>query len=290
MSRKKQQKNGPRNVRSTVALILSGGAARGLAHVGVISVLEEHKIPVDIVVGASFGSIVAGYYGYGYSIDQMLEFAQKFKLWSLRDFRLPWRSFLNGDKEEGIFDQDLGKIKIEDLKLPVVILAADLMKKREVIFDRGSLSAAMRASSAFPGLFDPYSIGEQLLIDGGIMDDVPVKVARERGADIVISSDVSILSRIYKKKVANFLFKILLNRVSKRGPLVPRATLTSIIRNTLSIIAKYHEDKSEAPDFLIEPLEGEIKPLHFRKVEEGFHLGRIAALGIIEDIVRRVYG
>jgi NTE family protein len=295
LSNHKRQKNDNAvlqqgSVKPRVALTLSGGAARGLAHVGVLSVLKEYNIPIDLVVGASFGSIVAGYYGYGYSIEQMLEFARKFKLWSLRDFNLPWRSFLNGDKEESVFKKDLGNTKIEDLKLPVVILAADLKEKKEIIFDHGSLSIAMRASSAFPGLFDPCSIGEMLLIDGGIMDDVPVKIARKRGAQIVISSDVSILSRIYKRKVANILFQILLKRISKRGPFVPKATLLSIIRNTLSIIAKYHAGVTEGPDFLIEPLKGEIKALHFRKVEEGYHLGRTAALGIIEEIVLRVHG
>jgi predicted acylesterase/phospholipase RssA len=279
----------PKVVRPKVALVLSGGAARGLAHVGVISVLEEHKIPLDLIIGASFGSIVAGYYGYGYSTAQMLEAAKEFSLWSLRDLSFPWRSFFNGDKEEDIFKKDFGAAKIEDLRMPVVILAADIKKKREVIFERGRLSTAMRASSAFPGLFNPFPIGDQLLIDGGIMDGVPVKAARERGAEVVIYSDVSILSRIYKRRIANLLFQILLGRISKRGPSVPRANLLSIVRNTLYIVAKYHEEETEKPDFLIEPLRGEIKPLHFRKVEEGYKLGRTATLRIIDDVVRRIH-
>jgi NTE family protein len=277
----------PSAVRPKIALVLSGGAARGLAHVGVISVLEEHNIPIDLIVGASFGSIVAGYYGYGYSTEQMLEFAKKFRLRAIRDFGFPWRSFLNGDKEENIFRNDIGNTKIEDLMIPVVILAADLNKKREVVFEYGSLSSAMRASSAFPGLFDPYYIGDQLLIDGGIMDSVPVKVARERGAEVVICSDVSILSRIYKRRITNLLFQVLLRRISKRERLVSKANLPSVIRNTLSIVAKYRKAETEEPDFLIEPLKGEIRPLHFRKVEEGYRLGRSAALRVIEDIVQR---
>ncbi len=281
--------------RPTVALVLSGGAARGLAHVGVISVLEEHKIPIDLIVGASFGSIVAGYYGYGYSIEQMLEFARKFTLWSLRDLRFPlifpWRSLFNGDKEEDIFKKDIGDVKIEELEVPLVILAADLKKKKEVIFERGRLSTAMRASSALPGLFDPFPTGGKLLIDGGIMNSVPVKAARERGAEVVIYSDVSILSRIYKRRIINFLFQILLRRISKRGSCVPKASLPSILLNTLSIIASYHgTDKAQKPDFLIEPLKGEVKPLHFRKVEKGYKLGRTAALRVIDDIVRRIRG
>ena len=91
-------------------------------------------------------------------------------------------------------------------------------------------------------------------------------------------------------RVASILFQILLNRASKRELLVPRATLSSVLRNTLSIIAKYHADATESPDFLIEPLKGEIKALHFRKVEEGYHLGRTAALRIIEGIVKKVHG
>jgi NTE family protein len=286
LSSQNRQKNEP-----SVALVLSGGAARGLAHVGVISVLKEYKIPVDLIVGASFGSIVAGYYGYGYSIEQMLGFASKFTLWSLRDFKFPWSSFFNGDKEEDIFKRDMGEAKIEDLEIPVVLLAADLKNKESVIFEQGRLSIAMRASSAFPGLFDPFPMEGRLLIDGGILNGVLLKEARERGAEVIIYSDVSILSRIYKRRILNLLFQMLLRRIAKGGPYNPRANLPSILLNTLAVIAGHHStDEAEEPDFLIEPLKGEIKPLRFKKIDEGYKLGRTAALRVIDDIARRIRG
>jgi predicted acylesterase/phospholipase RssA len=118
---------------------------------------------------------------------------------------------------------------------------------------------------------------------------VPLKEARERGAEVIIYSDVSILSRIYKKRTVNLLFQILLRRIAKGGPYVPKANLPSILLNTLSVIAAHHgTPEAEAPDFLIEPLRGEIKPLRFKKVEESYNLGRTATLRVIDNIARRI--
>jgi len=163
-----------------VGLVLSGGAARGLSHVGVLSVLDDYSVPIDLIVGASYGSIVAAYYAYGYTIEQMLEHAGGFRLWSISDFRPPWTSIFSGEKEERIFEQDLGDAEIEDLRIPLIMLAADLEREEPFLFEKGKLSTAMRASAAFPVLFDPLRLGDRTLVDGGIVDSISVQTARER--------------------------------------------------------------------------------------------------------------
>ncbi len=281
------QKNLPK-----VGLVLSGGAARGLAHVGVISILEEYKIPIDLIVCASFGSLVGGYYAYGYSIEEMLTFARAFRLWSIRDFKRPWNGIFSGDKEETIFENDIGDARIESLKIPLYILAADLSSQRGVVFENGRLTTAMRASTAFPGLFAPFQYENHIFIDGGIMGSLPVETAHEKGADVVIFSDVSILSMIYRKKISKTLFNLLLRWISKRkkrpDSKISKTNLRSILYKTLCIINKYKIINTE-PDFLVEPLDNEIKPLRFSKVDDGYKLGREATLKTIDAIVKRIY-
>jgi NTE family protein len=279
--------------RPVVGLVLSGGAARGLAHVGVLSALEENRIPIDLIVGASFGSIVAAYYACGYSIEQMLSAARKFRLWSIRDFHRPWTSLFSGDEEERIFERSLGAIKIEDLPIPVIIVAADLEREQPFLFEKGKLSTAMRASSAFPGLFDPLTFGGHLLADGGIIGRQAVRVARMRGAEVVIFSDVSLLSRIAKRRVPSAVLKWLASRASRSEVRKKNSSLRSTLRSVLRIIRKYEEDVEPgnvSADFFIEPVAGEIKLLCFGKVEECFRLGREAGLRVVGPIAKRMFG
>ena len=137
--------------RRKVGLVLSGGGARGLAHLGVLSVLEEHNIFADLIVGTSFGSIVAGYYGMGYSVDDMRNKAEAFKaMISQQDTRL-LRGFSAGEKAEKFLKSDFGDARIEELRLPVFVLAADITSSDMHVFSEGPIFPAVRASSSFPG-------------------------------------------------------------------------------------------------------------------------------------------
>jgi len=138
-----------------VALVLSGGSARGFAHIGVISVLEEYHIPIDLIVGVSMGSIVGGYYAYGYTPREILDKSRKFKLSSIINITPGGKGILNGDKELALLKMDLDDARIENLEIPLVIVATDLTDKKVLLFDRGPLALAMRASSAIPGIFPP---------------------------------------------------------------------------------------------------------------------------------------
>ena len=278
--------------RPKVGLVLSGGAARGLAHLGVISVLSEHKIPVDFIVAASYGSIVGGYWAYGYPIDEMLEMAKKFRLIKLMDIKKPWLRILNTDKTFMSFRKDLGDAKIEDLKTPLSILATDFEDGSLFAFEKGSLAAAMCASSAAPGLFTPYMHNNHLYIDGGLFKTALTGKAREMGADLIILSDVDIISIYSEYRFIQKVYKKLWLRVSKKrakkGTEINKITLKNIIFKTICIAQDYHNNRisfpESDPDIIIKPIKREIKLLRFRKAEEGFQLGRAAALEAIDEI------
>ncbi len=281
----------------SVGLVLSGGAARGLVHIGVLSVLEEYGVGIDLIVGASFGSIVAAYFASGYSTEKMLDYARRFRLWSLRDFRKPWTGLFSGEKVQRLFEQGLGLIGIEDLSIPVIILAADIEKEEPVLLERGSLPASLRASSAFPGLFAPVRLGGRLLADGGIVDSVAVGIARNKGAGFVLSSDVSVLSEIYTHRIQSLLLQKAAQRASSKRPFEGKDSAYAVLRSTLRIIHKYRPKEggaecrpAEAADISIKPLGGEIRPLSFKKAEEGYRIGRAAALRVIDSVVSRVRG
>ena len=179
--------------RPKVGLVLSGGASRGFAHVGVIKVLEEEGIPIDLIVGTSAGSLTGALYAY-FKNGQILEReARSLKVEDVFDFSI-FSIGVGVVKGERIvrFVEDKIKVKnIEDLKIPFAAVATDLNTGRKVVFKRGSISKAIRASTSIPGIFIPLVSGGQILVDGGVVDSLPVDVAREMGADIVIAVDVT---------------------------------------------------------------------------------------------------
>jgi len=273
--------------------VLSGGAARGLAHIGVLNVLEEYNIPIDLITGASFGSIIAGYYACGYSSTEMLQKAEEFRLWTIKNQKKPGQAFLSGEKAEKVFKQDLKNIHIEDLSIPVYILATDLKNGKMYVFEKGPLSTAMRASSAFPGLFDPLSYRGHLFIDGGILNSLLLEIAHSKGVEVIIYSDVSILGVIYRKKLVGFFTDMFLKlfRVKKFRPVkeISRLSSFALLSRVLYLVEKHkqlcEQYRKNLPDVIIEPDVDGIKPLEFEKVYEGFEAGRKAALEKIEQIV-----
>jgi len=283
-----------------VAVVLSGGAARGIAHIGVISVLEEYNVPIDIIVGVSMGSIVGGYYAYGYTIDEMLSKARNFSLKSLIDFNNPKDGFLSGEKEQAIFNRDLDDAKIEELEIPLIIVSTNIDNGKVFIFDKGPLKIAMRASSAIPGVFDPVYYNGNRLVDGGVLNDVPIDIAKKMGADIVIVSNVSAFRTMNKSKIAKKISDFTLNYVSENREKfnfeekLSNNNIISMLYKTLLLIEQNQKVNVKSnisdPDFLIKPLHNEIKPLNFYKVDEGYELGRKATLKIIDEIVARIYG
>jgi NTE family protein len=281
--------------RPTVGLVLSGGAARGLAHLGVVSALSENGITFDFIVAASYGSIVGAYWAYGYSISEMVSMAEKFRLVKLMDLKKPWLHILSADKTLTAFKKDLGDTQIEDLRIPLSIIAIDFEDGTLTSFEKGSLADAMCASSAAPGLFTPYRYNNRFYIDGGLFKSDLTDKARKMGADIVILSDVDVIGIYSKnrllKKIYDKLWLRVLKKRRKKGTGINRITLRSIIFRTICIAQDYQREQRGAagtdPDFTIKPLKREIKLLKFRKVEEGFELGRAAALELVDEIKKQ---
>ena len=178
--------------RPKVGLVLGGGAVRGFAHVGVIRVLEREKIPIDFIVGTSVGSLVAAIYA-----DKKNSFELEWIAFALEErdlfdytFISPTQGFVRGDRLEDFIVKKLSAKEIQQLKMPFAAVATDIQEGEVVVLQSGSLARAVRASSAIPGMFIPVRHQGKLLVDGGVMNNVPVDVARKMGAEMVIAVDL----------------------------------------------------------------------------------------------------
>jgi NTE family protein len=178
-----------------IALVLGGGAARGFAHIGVIRVLEQERIPVDLVVGTSVGSLIGAIYASERDSFELEWTAFQLQQDDLFDFRLVnavvGMGYAKGEKLEAFMKAKVKQETIEQLKVPFAAVATDLNWGERVVMDRGSIARAVRASSAIPGIFEPVAHLGKILVDGGVIDNIPIDVAREKGADVVIAVDIS---------------------------------------------------------------------------------------------------
>src|SRR3954470_5094058 len=176
-----------------IGLALGGGAARGFAHVGVIQVLEEAGIHPDLVVGTSAGSLVAALYASGRSAQQLQQVAMGMDEAAFADWTLPLfnRGVLRGEALARYVNTQVGNRLIENMTLPLGIVSTDLKTGQGVLFRRGDTGTAVRASSAVPAVFLPVKIGTQEFVDGGLVSPVPVRYARQMGAEVVIAVDIS---------------------------------------------------------------------------------------------------
>ena len=176
-----------------IGLALGGGAARGFAHVGVIQVLEENGIRPDLVVGTSAGSLVAAIYASGKTGAQLQAVAENMEEAAFTDWTLPIfsRGVLRGEALARYVNAQVGGKLMENMALPLGVVATDLGTGQGILFQRGDTGVAVRASSAVPAVFLPVKIGSHEYVDGGLVSPVPVRYARQMGADIVIAVDIS---------------------------------------------------------------------------------------------------
>jgi NTE family protein len=178
-----------------IALVLGGGAARGFAHVGVIRALEQEKIPIDMVVGTSVGSLIGAIYAADVSSFDLEWTAFQLEKDDLFDFgvmtAVTGMGFAKGDRLEEWVKSRIKTTSIENLKIPFAAVATDLNWGHKVVLDRGSVARAIRASAAIPGVFQPVQHQGKILVDGGVVDNIPISVAKAKGADLVIAVDIS---------------------------------------------------------------------------------------------------
>ena len=207
-----------------VGLALGGGAARGFAHVGVIQVLEQHGIRPDLVVGTSAGSLVAAMYASGQSAAVLEREALAMDEAMLTDWTMPLfgRGMLRGEALARYVRREVGGKLIEQMPLPLGILATDLGNGEGVLFRRGDAAQAVRASSAVPGVFVPVTIAGRDYVDGGLVAPVPVNQARSMGAEVVIAVDIS---SDPQGNDANGWLKVLMQTTAIMGQSINRQTL-----------------------------------------------------------------
>lgn len=159
-----------------------GGGVRGWAHVGVLSVVERHGLRADLVAGSSAGAITAAYYAAGFSVERMAEVMRSQNTRALFSLRFDRYGLVATDDFAAYLRGHLGERRIEDLGLPLYIVCTDLETGKEVVLDRGPLVEAILASCALPGIFAPVQIGDRLLMDGGVCNNVPVSALVNHGA------------------------------------------------------------------------------------------------------------
>ena len=197
-----------------IALALGGGAARGLAHIGVLKVLIRNRIPVDFVVGTSIGSLVGAVYAMGLPIKRIEDIALKTSWWHLTDFVISKMGFLEGMNLEGIIKDCLDEKGFKDLKKPLAVIATDIENDDEVIIKSGDITKAIRASCSIPGIFIPVRYKGRLVVDGGLRNSVPSDIAIKMGADFVIAADVGYCVR--RGKVSS-IFQVLFQSLQILG-------------------------------------------------------------------------
>ncbi len=173
-----------------VGLVLSGGAVRGAAHLGVLQVFEEVGIRPDLVVGVSAGSVVGGLYCAGLSPFELQKVAKEMNWNRLGRLTRPGLGFFDISRMEQVIDELTGGLTFEELKIPFAAVAVDIITGDLVTFRQGPLARGIRASCSLPGIFSPMVDGGRLLVDGGVLNNLPVGVARNMGADYTIAVDL----------------------------------------------------------------------------------------------------
>ena len=176
-----------------VALVLASGGSRGLAHIGAIEVLEEHGFRITSIAGASMGALVGGIYAAGglEAFKEWMKTVDRMKVLNLMDFTIGNGGFVKGEKVISELKSIIPDKSIENLPVPFTAVATDILHRREVVFDSGSLYDAIRSSISMPSIFTPYRIKDMLLVDGGVVNPVPVNRVPRTPGDILVAVDLN---------------------------------------------------------------------------------------------------
>jgi len=176
--------------RKKIGLALSGGSVRGAAHLGVLEILEREGLRPDCVAGVSAGSAVGAVYCAGLDLDEIKRIALGLQWRKLGRVTRPRLGFLDGRRLEQYLEEIIGPLQFDELEISFAAVAVDIVRGELVVLREGPVGAAVRASCALPGVFTPVERGEQILVDGGVLNNLPVSVVRDMGADYVIAVDL----------------------------------------------------------------------------------------------------
>ncbi len=260
------------NKKVKIGLALGAGAARGLTHIGVLEVLEEHGVPIDFIAGCSMGAVIGCMFASGISSEEIHTivsdtFSNGYG--KLIDVTLPRIGLIKGNNIDTIITALTGDSNIDEMKIPFATISACLEDGKVKIFDSGKTTDAVRASISLPGVFEPVIFDGKTYVDGGVLVRVPVDAARSMGADIVIAVDVGYRGELRsspKNIVDIMIYSFELQQWEAMRGMKTDADITIVV------------DTSK------------IGPTEFAKVEESIGIGRAAALGMIDDIKKLLEG
>lgn len=251
--------------RKKLGLALSGGGARGFAHLGVLRVLERNDIPIDFIAGTSAGSFVGGAVASGLTADDIARLGADISWFSVAGLSYSTRGLLSNGGIAKFVDKHFPTKRFEHLKTPFAAVSCDIETGDEVVLkDKGEVAAAIRASCAVPGVFTPVRIDGRQLVDGGVVSPVPVNAVREMGADIVIAVDLLACGATY------------------RG--TPLTALGMVFQSAMMLLRAASLGQHYRADAVIVPPIAHIRPDEMRKRDELIRLGEEAAIEKMTEI------
>ncbi|MGF7429708.1 patatin-like phospholipase family protein [Thermoanaerobacterium thermosaccharolyticum] len=289
-------------MRPKVGLILGGGAARGYAHLGVLKKLEEKNIPIDFIIGTSIGALIGAIYASGNDLEKIIKDVRDInflKLIKMLDLNIPQRGFIKGDKIEKFLSSYMKK-DFDELKIPLYAIATDIKQGREIIFSKGSVIKAVRASISILVVFEPVEFQNTKLVDGSIINFDAIDLALKLGADIIIISDVSsnIDIRIFNRSFYNFVNNIkrilqsnnrtiCFKRYFNSKKILPE--IITITATTMKLLNDdlYEDNKEknfEKKVYVIKPKVNDIRWYRFDHAEKCINLGLKAAEYVIQEV------
>ena len=251
--------------RKKIGLALSGGAARGFAHLGVLKVFAEHDIPIDFIAGTSAGSFAGGAIAGGASVEKVIEMAHRVSWFNMAGFSFSTKGILSNASMGKFIKQNFPHTKFEDLPIPFAAVACDLETGEEVVLkDKGDLALAIQASCAIPGVFMPIEIDGKTLIDGGVVSLVPTTAVKNLGAEIIIAVDV------------------ISSGASYWG--TPSTLLGVFFQSAMMLLRNASKNQQHRADLVIIPKIAHLRPDAIGKIAEFIKAGEEAALEKIDEI------
>ena len=174
-----------------VGVALGGGGAKGVAHIGVLKALEEANVKIDYLAGTSVGAMVASLYAFNVDTDSISNLARRLTISDITTFKLSKTGFFTTELLRKLLIEYVGDVNIEDASIPLAIVATDINTGEAVIFRQGSLADAVCASASIPGIYIPMNLNGRTLVDGGLVQNVPVQPVKDMGAGVIIASHLS---------------------------------------------------------------------------------------------------
>lgn len=261
--------------KTKIGLVLGSGAARGLAHIGVLKVLHDHQIPIDIITGTSIGAFIGAAYAAGMHPDHMIEQALSMnwiRILNLIDPIIHKSGFIKGKKIENFFKKLVGDLSFDELNIPFACQCTDVNTGEVITIKMGSVSQAIRASLSIPGVMVPLNYEGRQLVDGGLIEPVPVKEAQIMGATKVIA--VNVTTDVHQYTYHQSKKKKILARIFNQQVRIPSTyqVLLQSIYIMESEIAK-HTLSVNSPDILIKPQVDQFRLFEFYKTKQIIEAG-----------------